>query len=99
MFCCQAMEDQVNYRCDQHPDPYDCPDNLVNYIPKFDEYGIIVHDGGTACCSINYCPWCGIKLPPSRRDQWFEALESLGIDPSDTKKIPPLYLTNQWFKK
>ena len=35
-----------------HDDPYDCPDTLISYIAKFDEFEIIIHDGGTSGYSI-----------------------------------------------
>ena len=42
----------------KHPDRFDCPHALIDYNP-FREYGLIVHDGGTAVAVIDYCPWCG----------------------------------------
>lgn len=42
--CCEMMETQINHKCDQHEDPFDCPDNLIYYSVKSDEYGIIIHD-------------------------------------------------------
>jgi hypothetical protein len=73
--CCNDMTDRVNYVCHQHEDPFDCPDNLIFYSSKFDEYGIIVHDGGSSFIEISFCPWCGAKLPMSKRDLWFDTLE------------------------
>src|SRR4051794_2681259 len=28
-YCCYDRREQVEFRCEDHPDPYDCPDNLV----------------------------------------------------------------------
>lgn len=72
--CCTMMTDNVNHRCDMHPDPADCPDHLIYYSPRFDEYGILVHDGGSSMVGIQYCPWCGTRLPASQRDRWFDEL-------------------------
>ncbi len=58
--CCDEMTKRINQRCEQHPDPYDCPDNLI--IETKWGYGLIVHDGGPASIAISYCPWCGKKL-------------------------------------
>ena len=63
------MAAQVSAQCDQHPDPFDCADNLIYYSEKLDEYGIIIHDGGSSYCTIQYCPWCATKLPESKRDK------------------------------
>jgi hypothetical protein len=97
--CCQRMTDAVNYRCHQHPDPFDCPDSLFHYTPKFDEYGIIVHDGGSSSVLIFFCPFCGARLPDSKRDLWFEKLEALGISASSETDIPKEFQTDEWFRK
>jgi hypothetical protein len=60
--CCEAMTRNVNHQCDQHENPFDCPDNLISYDIRSDEYGIMVHDGGSSCVHIDYCPWCGQRL-------------------------------------
>jgi hypothetical protein len=96
--CCNAMNEQIVYRCVKHPDPYDCPDNLVTYFEKFDEYGIIVHDGGTSVCEIAFCPWCGARLPESKRDRWFEELNALGFDNPAEQAIPVEFTSDAWFR-
>jgi hypothetical protein len=67
-YCCGTMKYQLNLRCDQHPDPLDCVDQLIYYSPKADQYGIIIHDGGSSFSVIQYCPWCGARLPESKRE-------------------------------
>lgn len=62
-YCCETMEYQLNLRCDQHPDALDCADILVCHSKQSDEYGIVIHDGGSSYSVIQYCPWCGTKLP------------------------------------
>ena len=93
------MAEAIEYKCDQHSDPFDCPDCLISYIPKFDEYGIIVHNGGSSSVEITFCPFCGAKLPESKRDAWFEKLEGLGITEPSDPKIPKEYETDEWFRK
>lgn len=70
-------------------------DALIAFVEKFNEYGIIVHDGGQSMVGIAYCPWCGSRLPDSERDRWFDELEGKGIDPV-TGAIPPEYETAAW---
>ncbi|SEQ10660.1 hypothetical protein SAMN04487983_100380 [Streptomyces sp. yr375] len=60
--CCDEMTLQAGWRCDAHADVFDCPDALVYYDPRSDDYGLIVHDGGTSCREIGFCPWCGARL-------------------------------------
>ena len=75
---CKAMKQQLEPTCDPHPDPYDCVDRLVVYYPQFDQYGVIIHDGGRSYSAIRCCPWCGKQLPNSKRDRWFKVLASKG---------------------
>jgi len=99
-FPCVHIAYHVTQKCEQHPDPYECPDVVLVYNEIFDEYGIPIKDGGNSCIKIEYCPWCGIKLPESKRDLWFEALESLGYKaPLCDDNIPSEFKNNEWYKK
>jgi len=80
---------------DERPWP---PDVLVAYLSKFDEHGLVVHDGGSSIVQIHFCPWCGTRLPESRRDQWFEELEKRGIDPL-SDHVPPEFQSEAWYRK
>ena len=44
------------------PDPDNDPDVIIR---RFSDggFGIPVRDGGPSMVVINYCPWCGVKLP------------------------------------
>lgn len=41
------MQSQIDHKCSEQSTPDNCPDRLVNYSPMFNEYGLIVHDGGS----------------------------------------------------
>jgi hypothetical protein len=92
------MRSQINPSCAQHASPSDCPDAFVSYSPKFNEYGLIVHDGGTSSVTISFCPWCGSTLPQSLRERWFEELEALGFDDPATQSIPEHYKSGDWHR-
>lgn len=94
--CCEAMTRRVNWHCGQHDDPFACPDAVLRFNAKFQEYGLIVHDGGTAVIGIDFCPWCGQRLPASQRDRWFDELESRGIDPWEDE-VPAEFQDGSWF--
>lgn len=96
--CCAQMKDAVEFKCTIHADPYECPDNLIMYVEKFDEYGLIVHDGGTAKMEISFCPWCGSRLPESKRDRWFDELEHLGYDNPSEQDIPERFQSGAWYR-
>lgn len=90
------MDQQLDFRCSVHADPFECADALITYSPALDEYGIIIHDGGSSSIGIQFCPWCATQLPPSRRDAWHAALEALGINPW-TDDVPAEFQTDAWY--
>jgi len=87
LHCCEWMRDEIARRCADHGDRFECPDALVEYTDRFDEYGLIIHDGGTSVRAIEFCPWCGSTLPESKRDRWFKELEALGINDPGEQQI------------
>ena len=92
-FCCRAMSSALEFGCDQHADPFDCGDALVVYNEVFDEYGLIVHDGGASYVLIAHCPWCGSKLPESQRDRWFDETDAI-IERSEA--VPARFHSIAW---
>jgi hypothetical protein len=96
--CCADMAGALAYDCPQHDNPFDCPDALLYYAPQLDEYGLIVHDGSGTYVLIDACPWCGTRLPESRRDAWFDALEALGLAPLGDD-IPEDFKSDLWWRK
>lgn len=87
----------VTHSCDLNTDQFDCPDALIHFTPKFREYGLIIHDGGTSTICISFCPFCGEKLPESKRDEWFDHIEELGFKDFDDERIPESYQTEHWY--
>lgn len=95
--CCDDMTKALTNTCEDHrDDAFECADMLVAYSPAFDEYGLIVHDGGASSVIIGHCPWCGSKLPESQRDRWFDELEALGFDDPLAGDIPGEYRSAAW---
>lgn len=60
--CCEPMNYQVNFNCDTHDNPFECPDKIIFLDEKDNDYGLIIHDGGSSIIGIEFCPWCGSKL-------------------------------------
>lgn len=75
---------------DQHPEN---KGGLVQYDVRFDSYSLAVSH--TVSQQIQFCPWCGARLPPSQRARWFEELEAIGIDPIGDD-YPESYSTDEW---
>ena len=92
------MEKAIALNCDEHSDMYACPDVLIAYSEVFDEYGLIIHDGGCSSMNIFYCPFCGAKLPESKRDLWFDTLENMGFDDPSEQNIPEEFKSDEWYK-
>lgn len=96
--CCARMEHQVEFVCADHPELGFCPDSLISYSDKFREYGLRVHDGGSASVEIAYCPWCGARLPASLRTRWFDELATLGIDDPLAQPLPEVFRSGAWWR-
>ena len=96
-YCCEEMKERIELNCDGHISKFDCPDFVIMYIPEFDEYSIVIHDGGKSGILIRYCPWCGKELPMPKRDLWFEILEKLGFDDPFEQDIPVEFLNETWY--
>ena len=95
--CCESMTMALTNVCDQHgDDAFECADMLIAFSVTFDEYGLIVHDGGASSVLINHCPWCGARLPESQRDRWFDELEALGFTDPLHEDIPDSYNSAAW---
>lgn len=87
-FCCEEMYQHI------------IDTRLIHYSEAVDEYGIPYPEDNVSIQLIQYCPWCGQKLPDSRRDDWFEELEQLGYEnPLLRDDIPPAYRSAQWRRK
>ncbi len=95
--CCKNMDKALVLTCEHHDSPHDCPDQVLSYSPKFDEYGLIIHDGGSSEIEIKYCPWCGKSLPDSKRDLWFDTLDKLGFDDPSVQDIPSEFRSDAWY--
>ena len=91
------MASQVEFRCKEHEDLSVCPDSLIIFDPRFNEYGLRVHDGGSSNITIFFCPWCGENLPHSLREEWFNELEALGFDDPFSQEIPAQFRSDAWY--
>ncbi|MGH7134402.1 MAG: DUF6980 family protein [Pirellulales bacterium] len=84
--CCDAMA--------AHLADEDVP---IEYTPRLREYGLRILDGGSARQLIEFCPWCGQRLPESLRNEWVERLEVLGLEPNDPR-VPEEMKTDAWWR-
>ena len=73
----------------------------IAYSAKFREYYIELNNGTDAVQLINYCPWCGSKLPEVLGNVFFETLEKeYNIEADlELKNIPHEFQSDEWWKK
>ena len=87
-FCCTDMEMHI------------CETAIVFYNEVFDEYGIPLLEDNVSAILLDYCPWCGKKLPESKRECWVIRLEEMGFEePFFCEDIPEEYKTERWWKE
>lgn len=97
--CCHVMTEQMRLCLDTQPNPLDSPDVFLVWVSALDEYGIPVRDGSGSIRLIRYCPWCGARLPESKRERWLQELAKLGIDDPTTQDAPEEFKTDQWWRR
>ena len=97
---CVHIGNYLTLVCDKHPNPRDCSRALMGYSAKYNEYFIYDRNiESSAVTIIEFCPWCGVKLPDSKRDQWCRELEELGVEePLLDETIPERYKSDKWHK-
>ena len=93
--CCSDMSEQANLGLADIERPLQgATDKRIYWSPVFDEYGLVCQPSAEVL-AIQHCPFCGIRLPKSRRDAWFDSLEKTGWktwgDP-----VPREFLTHSW---
>jgi hypothetical protein len=94
--CCEEMAAALEFTCDQHADPFECPDTVLIYHEPFEEYGMPIRDGGPSYLVISNCPFCGTKLPESGRDEWFDTTEAAGLEDTPFHDLPKKFQTAAW---
>lgn len=72
------------------------PDVPICYDSRFRSVFCQYLQGGQAVLELSVCPFCGVAFPPSLRDEWFERIEELGLDPSSSD-LPIEFQTGQWW--
>lgn len=69
----------------------------IEYNPIMREYDILLRHS-SARQGIDYCPWCGTKLPESLRDLYFETLEKLFGEDFSRDNAPTEFQSDEWWK-
>jgi len=86
--------------CDELTKGLQQKDSIYVYFPNRRKYGL-----ATGNIVMDYCIHCGTKMPDSLSDKWFFILRAkyklTGSGDLDgrSNKIPPEFLTDEWWKK
>ncbi|MEQ9458534.1 MAG: hypothetical protein RIM33_14535 [Alphaproteobacteria bacterium] len=90
---CETMAGAMSHVC-----------TMITYIPWTREYGIrklawhrYVDYQPIRMVKIDYCPWCGTKLPSSLKQAWYDQLSLMRIDPNHNF-VPPYMLSDKWWR-
>ena len=85
--CCDRMQTMID------------EEKSIVFIPEFREYGVPIRDGGSSFLEMEYCPWCGKKLPGSLREEYFDILEKSGISyPCPQDRLPEAMRSEKWWQ-
>ncbi len=85
--CCDHMQMMID------------EEKSIVFIPEFREYGVPIRDGGNSFLVMEYCPWCGSKLPGSLREEYFDLLEKSGISyPCPKDLLPEAMHSEKWWQ-
>jgi hypothetical protein len=93
--CCEEMTKQANLVYANAASPLlGSTDKRIYWSSAFDEYGLICQPSSEILV-ISHCPFCGARLPESKRDMWESALEGRGWRRWGDL-IPEEFLSNAW---
>ncbi|KWX03609.1 hypothetical protein TH66_12245 [Carbonactinospora thermoautotrophica] len=76
-------------------------DLAFHYSARLREYGID-YKGGGSFQEIEYCPWCGKKLPPPLTEEWYDRVRELGFENPwlvEDDDLPEELRTDRWWKQ
>jgi hypothetical protein len=92
------MSDGPPHLCEDMVRALADPDVPLVYNDKLREYSILIQDGGSSVAVIEFCPFCGVKLPGSLRDEWFDRLDQLSLEP-DSPELPLDMRSGAWWRR
>ncbi|HEX6418921.1 MAG TPA: hypothetical protein VFZ77_10510 [Acidimicrobiales bacterium] len=92
--CCEGMRRHV--QAVTEPAALAAAGRPVLYDVVFDEYAL-AGACGPGAPPLAFCPWCGARLPASKRDLWFRELARRGLDPDDPA-LDDRYRSDAWWR-
>lgn len=88
----------VEHCCEQMTSHLADGEVCIRFSAKYREYGLLyLPEFGESIQLINFCPWCGARLPTPLGDRWYSELEQLGIHEPDNG-VPEEFMSEAWWQ-
>jgi hypothetical protein len=93
--CCLEMAYNL-----AHPvlTPHQGKNRVIDWIDSWDEYLIPISHDGYASTQMKFCPWCGSRLPVSKKEEWYRRLYALGFKDPGNESIPAEFESDKWWR-
>lgn len=79
--------------------PSQGPNPVILWLSQFNEYRIDISLRGHSSTPIYFCPWCGRRLPGSKREEWYETLYALGFNDPSEQNVPDQFESDAWWRR
>ena len=87
---------ELPHACEMMRTVLETHESALSYRPSVREYTIAYTSDGSLQ-AIDYCPFCGVRLPESLYDEWIARLEELGVEPF-SDDVPPEMQDDRWWR-
>ena len=85
VWCCQQLEVYAGFA------------EPIIYLPQTRSYLLKLTEELT--CDLNYCPWCGAKLPKDLTNQLMDIIyNQLQLASCNDPRLPGKFKSDQWWK-
>jgi hypothetical protein len=102
-FCCDLFRNNITLESNMQIG------QVIVYDPQVRMFAIMVIKNKDAISPINYCPYCGKKLPNELMEEWSSIVQDkfckdyMNMDRPERekffKKLPEEFKTDEWWKK
>ncbi len=94
--CCLDMAYAISYPVETL---HQGRNRVLDWEACLDEYLIPISYDGYKATIINYCPFCGSRLPKSKKDLWYKTLYDMGYDDPGEQSLPEEFYSDKWWRK
>ncbi|MFN8523152.1 MAG: hypothetical protein U0821_08605 [Chloroflexota bacterium] len=94
------MPENPPHGCERMLQAISSEDDIIRYSDRYRRYGIVIHDGTESVLVIQYCPFCGSRLPEPLDDKWFDLFYAMeeDLEPYDLN-VPVEMRDGTWWRR